>query len=319
MMRGRFAPTPSGDLHIGNALTAMLAWLQVRKNGGTFVLRIEDLDRPRCRPTFYRRICEDLRWLGLDWDEGPDVGGGYGPYEQGKRGQLYEAAFARLEKAGRLYPCFCSRKELRTLASAPHGLSSLGPAYPGLCRGLSAKEREARAKGKRPSHRFAVPDEPVAFDDAVMGRQTYSPGSGGDFVVKRADGIMSYQLAVVVDDAEMDITHVLRGADLLDSTVRQILLYRALRLPVPKFAHVPLIYGPDGQRLSKRHGEWITVSRLRENGVSAQRLMGILAFLAGLLEQPESLALEELLSHFTVETIREDDIHLDEPFVSKWF
>jgi glutamyl-tRNA synthetase len=318
MTRGRFAPTPSGELHIGNALAALLAWLQIRKENGTFVLRIEDLDRPRCRPEYARQMVGDLKWLGLDWDEGPDVGGDFGPYVQSERDEFYIKAFERLLRKGKLYPCFCSRKELRRLASAPHGLASLGPEYPGTCRNLSAADQERKSKFKRPSYRFAMPERPIDFEDKVMGHQSYPPGSGGDFVVKRADGIMSYQLAVVVDDAAMGITDVLRGADLLDSTLRQILLYEALNLPAPKFTHVPLLYGPDGRRLSKRHGDWITIAKLRKKGMSPESLVGLLASLCDLIEKPEPLKPRDLIACFDTEALSSEPINLSSGFLSQF-
>ncbi|HWI51561.1 MAG TPA: glutamate--tRNA ligase family protein, partial [Symbiobacteriaceae bacterium] len=202
MIRGRFAPTPSGQMHIGNARTALLAWLQARHAGGQFVLRMEDIDKPRSRPELARQILSDLRWLGLDWDEGPDVGGPYGSYVQSERSDLYEAALAKLTADGWLYPCYCSRAELLAIASAPHGLAEEGPRYPGTCRRLTPLEQTERSsRGKVPSLRFAMPDEAVSFTDGIAGPQTAEPGAGGDFVVRRADGIIGYQLAVVVDDA----------------------------------------------------------------------------------------------------------------------
>lgn len=295
--RGRFAPTPSGQLHIGNAWTALLAWLQMRHAGGEFVLRIEDIDKPRSRAEWTRQILSDLRWLGIDWDEGPDVGGPYGPYRQQEREALYEEALERLTSAGKLYPCYCSRADLAALASAPHGLSAEGPAYPGLCRHLTAAERQAKAAVKAPSLRFAMPNRPIVFDDLLAGRQRFPPGAGGDFVVKRADGIWGYQLAVVVDDAAMRITDVLRGMDLLDSTPRQILLYEALGLDIPRFAHVPLLYGPDGSRLAKRHGA-LTIAALRAQGTPPERLIGRLAFASGLIDRPEPLPAADLIPQF---------------------
>jgi len=298
VIRGRFAPTPSGQMHIGNARTALLAWLQARSAGGAFVLRMEDIDRPRCRADLARQVLEDLRWLGLDWDEGPDVGGPHGPYVQSEREGAYRAAQIRLETDGWLYPCFCSRAELAAIASAPHGLLAEGPIYPGTCRRMSPEERSVKAGGgKAPSLRFALPDEAVAWTDLVAGPQTAAPGAGGDFVVLRADGIIGYQLAVVVDDAAMGITDVLRGWDLLDSTPRQILLYRALGLPVPRFAHVPLVAGPDGARLAKRHGA-VAVASMRAAGTAPETVVGHLACLSGLMDRPEPVRPADLIHGF---------------------
>lgn len=309
MRRGRFAPTPSGQLHIGNARTALLAWLQMRRAGGQFVLRMEDIDRPRSRPELARQILDDLRWLGIDWDEGPDVGGSYGPYAQSAREPLYAKALERLARDGWLYPCYCSRAELMAIASAPHGLASEGPAYPGTCRGLTPEERAAKSALKTPSLRFALPDRPVVFDDLAAGPQRFPAGAGGDFVVRRADGIIGYQLAVVVDDAAMRITDVLRGWDLLDSTPRQLLLFEALGLKPPRFAHVPLLYGPDGQRLSKRHGA-VTIAGMRAAGTAPERVVGCLAYLSGLNDRPEPLKATDLIAGFELASVPREPVTL---------
>jgi glutamyl-tRNA synthetase len=315
MRRGRFAPTPSGLLHIGNARTALLAWLQMRKAGGVFVLRMEDIDGPRSRPEFARQILADLRWLGLDWDEGPDTGGPFSPYTQSERLERYAAALDRLDREGWLYPCFCSRAERLSVASAPHGLASEGPAYPGTCRGLTRRERRDKAVFRRPSLRFALPDRPVEFRDAAAGLQTFAPGAGGDFIVRRSDGIYGYQLAVAVDDAEMGITDVLRGRDLLDSTPRQILLLRALDLPVPQYAHIPLMHGPDGKRLSKRHGD-ISLTAIRASGTPPEKVVGVLAYASGLIERPEPVKPAELINSFRMEMIPSEPVVWDQPLQS---
>jgi glutamyl-tRNA synthetase len=302
MIRGRFAPTPSGEMHIGNARTALLAWLQTRHAGGEFVLRMEDIDGPRSRPALAEQILFDLRWLGLDWDEGPDVGGPYGPYTQSERLRDYEQAVELLTAAGLLYPCYCSRAELLSVASAPHGLDAEGPVYAGTCRSLSQTERAERAARKTPSLRFPMPMRPIRFHDEAAGACSYPPGAGGDYVVRRADGIISYQLAVVLDDAAMRITDVLRGYDLLDSTPRQLMLYEALELQAPRFAHVPLLLGEDGKRLAKRHGA-LSLRALRENGVPPQRVIGALASVSGLHDRIESIGASELVASFSLERI----------------
>lgn len=295
--RGRFAPTPSGRLHIGNAFAALTAWLQIRHAGGEFLLRVEDIDKPRSRPALAEQQQDDLLWLGLDWDEGPRVGGPHAPYEQGRRDELYEAALDALLTADLLYPCFCSRAELASIASAPHGLSSEGPAYPGFCRGLTEEERAVKAAVKEPALRFRMPSTPISFEDAFAGHRAYDGDALGDFVVKRADGMYGYQLAVVVDDAAMGITDVVRGADLLDSTPRQLALYEALGLSPPRFAHVPLLGDGSGERFSKRDKS-LTLEVLRSEGVSAERLIGLLAYVAGWFERPEPVSAAELIPHF---------------------
>lgn len=306
--KGRFAPTPSGLLHIGNAFAALAAWLQMRQAGGVFALRIEDVDKPRSRPAYAEQIVSDLRWLGLDWEEGPDVGGPAGPYVQSLREPLYEAALRELQAAGRLYPCFCSRSELAAIGSAPHGLAAEGAAYPGFCRSLTAGERKQRSAKKPPAWRFIIPDHPLPFRDALTGAPAVEDGRhSGDFVVKRADGMYSYQLAVTVDDATMGITDVLRGADLTDSTPRQLALYEALRLRPPAYAHVPLLCGADGERLSKRDRS-LTLASLREAGIPAERLIGVLAYMSGWIDVPESVSVRELIPAFA--PVRPDDNRL---------
>jgi len=311
MLRGRFAPTPSGLMHIGNARTALLAWLQIRSAGGQFILRIEDIDKPRSKPHYAEQALSDLRWLGLDWDEGPDIGGPCSPYVQSEREDQYEAALQQLLEQDKLYPCYCSRADLQAIASAPHGLSAEGPAYPGLCRHLTASERTERGAAKQPSLRFAMPDQAVSYKDEAAGPQTFAPGAGGDFVVKRADGIISYQLAVVVDDAAMGITDVLRGYDLLDSTPRQLLLYEALGLTPPRFAHVPLLLGPDGNRLAKRHGA-ISLASIRERRLPPELIVGALAAWSGLHDRTEPIAASELIRSFKLHKVPTAPIVVDD-------
>ncbi|AJY76667.1 tRNA glutamyl-Q(34) synthetase GluQRS [Paenibacillus beijingensis] len=311
LIRGRFAPTPSGLMHIGNARTALLAWLLIRSRGGEFILRMEDIDRPRSKPRFAEQIVSDMRWLGLNWDEGPDTGGPFGPYTQSERLELYESALRKLEREGKLYPCYCSRAELLAVASAPHGLASEGPQYPGTCRCLSPQERLERARVKTPSLRFRVPDEPVHFRDEAAGDQTAPAGAGGDFIVRRADGIISYQLAVVVDDAAMMVTDVLRGVDLLDSTPRQLYLYDGLGLTPPRFAHVPLLNGSDGKRLAKRHGA-VSLHAIRESGTPPETVIGCLAYLSGLLDRPEPVKSAELAADFKLERVPREAVEVDE-------
>ncbi len=297
-VRGRYAPSPTGALHVGNARTALLAWLQVRALGGRFVMRIEDLDRARNVRGGTDALLQDLRWLGLDWDEGPDVGGPCGPYLQSEREPIYEAALSRLAAQGRVFDCYCSRAEIAAAASAPHGPADDGPRYPGTCRQLAPEAIAARrAAGRRPALRFRVEPGAVGFLDGVCGPQSHDVSGGvGDFVVRRADGIHAYQLAVAVDDALMGVTHVLRGDDLLTSTPRQLQLLEALGMPAPAYFHVPLLLGADGQRLSKRQGD-INLAWLREHGVRPERLVAELGRTCGLTDARE-VTPRELLRDF---------------------
>ncbi len=299
--RGRYAPSPTGEIHLGNAATALFAWLSVRAAGGALVLRMEDLDRPRVRSGAAERILADLAWLGLDWDEGPDRGGPHAPYEQSRRRAEYEAAFERLRAAGRVYPCFCSRRDVAASASAPQDPAD-EVRYPGTCRHLDPEEAERRLAAGRPgAFRFRVDegDDPP-FDDLVLGRLRL--GTPGDFVVRRADGTPAYQLAVVVDDAAMGITEAVRGSDLLSSTPRQILLYRALGLSPPVFGHVPLLLGPDGVRLSKRHAG-TSLAEMRDAGLAPERVVGWIARLAGLRPDDRPIAARDLVAGFSLRTL----------------
>jgi glutamyl/glutaminyl-tRNA synthetase len=267
--RGRIAPTPTGLLHLGHYRTFRTAWMRARDAGGTVVLRIEDIDRSRCRSEFTPAAIEDLRWAGLDWDEGPDVGGPYAPYAQSLRLAGFRAAFERLKGSGAVFACDCSRRDVAAAALAPH-VEDAEPLYPGTCR----HQRPVSAEGV--SWRFRVPEgEIIRFDDGRSGSQEFVAGRDfGDFIVWRRDDAPAYELAVVVDDAAMGITEVVRGEDLLLSTARQLLLYRALALGPPAFFHCPLVLDASGRRLAKRH-EALGLRRLRERGVSPEQLDGL--------------------------------------------
>jgi len=289
--RGRLAPSPTGYLHLGHARTFWVAWQRARAAHGKLIFRNEDLDYQRCKPEFVHAMYEDLHWLGLDWDEGLDLNGvrhgDFGPYSQSKRRSFYLDAWSKLRDSGLIYPCTCSRKDLERALSAPHeeprhscGTAALGgfPAaddelpYPGICREkiTTAKDYDSPAGV---SWRFKVPDgEAISFDDGYFGRQEFVAGRDfADFLLWRRDDIPAYQLAVVVDDAAMQITEVVRGADLLKSTARQLLLIRAMRYPVPTYFHCPLLRDEKNVRLAKRH-DALSLRKLREQGVKAEEL-----------------------------------------------
>ena len=296
-VRGRLAPSPTGYLHLGNAWSFFLCWLAVRSAGGRLVLRMEDIDPDRSRPHYAEAIQQDLAWLGLDWDEGPDKGGPFAPYTQSERLERYAEVIRELTSLGHTYPCYCTRKELKTMASAPHA-EDVGPIYPGTCLGLSASQREERqAHGRKPSLRLHG-SEDTAFQDLVHGEIHMKWGEcGGDFPLRRSDGVVAYQLAVAVDDMDQGINLVVRGADILPCTPRQILLFRLLGAQVPRYAHVPLIVDHRGERLAKRHQSW-ELRALREAGVSPQAIIGYLAHRAGLMPKVEMATPREILRVF---------------------
>lgn len=309
-MRGRYAPSPTGQLHLGNARTALLAYWHVKKQGGRFVMRVEDLDAQRSRPEFVGANLKELRWLGLGWDEGPDIGGAYGPYVQSERFGLYGQALETLQTQGHLFECYLSRKDLQEVASAPHGA---GATYGEKQRSLNEqiKARKQR-EGKAPSLRFRVEPQTLNIHDEMLGNVTLNPAADtGDFVVRRADGAWAYQLAVVVDDIAMNITHVLRGDDLLPSTGAQLLLYEALGAEPPAFLHVPLLLDADGTRLAKRKGS-LTLTALREADVRPERVVGLLAFTLGLTEKPLEAHPDDFTETFEFGRIRKGAFRLDE-------
>ena len=300
-------------MHLGNAWAFLLAWLSARAAGGEVVLRLEDIDPERSRPEFAAELLRDLRWPGLDWDEGPDVPGACGPYEQSARLGTYAEALERLEQAGRVYPCFCTRKELRTLASAPHAqlVDDGSPVYPGTCRDLGPEQRENLLRqGRRPCLRLRCEDLAVVFSDLLAGPQTMSlTDCGGDFALRRSDGVFAYQLAVVLDDIAMGVTQVVRGDDILASTPRQIFLYRLLGAPIPQYAHLPLVLDHEGERLAKRHNS-LTVAALCVAGVSAQAITGYLAWRGGLQDAPRPVDPHSLVAGFDICSIRRESVRL---------
>jgi glutamyl-tRNA synthetase len=274
MYRGRFAPSPTGDLHLGSAAAAIFCAAAAKRASGTLVLRMEDIDTARVVAGKSSEILEDLRWLGVAWGEGPDVGGPFGPYVQSERQALYEAAIHALAARGLVYRCDCSRAEIARVASAPHA-GDEGPRYPGTCRPHGMRDRAFK---RPPAMRLAVPDGAVVtIQDAVLGAMRERVGEvTGDFVLRRGDGVFAYQLAVVVDDLTMGVTEVVRGADLASSAPRQALLAELLGGAPPRFAHVPLLFGPDGARLAKR-AKGITLRDQRAAGRDAKDLARAIA------------------------------------------
>jgi len=266
--RGRLAPSPTGLLHLGHARTFWTAQERARANGGTLILRNEDIDSTRFKLEFFSQMIEDLRWFGFEWQEGPDCGGPCAPYHQSGRFQLYRAALEKLHRSGFIYPCTCSRQDIRNAARAPHTEDD-EPIYPGTCR----QNRKSEIVNRKYSWRFRVPDgETISFIDGNRGPQQFTAGSHfGDFVVWRHDDVPAYQLACVADDAAMQITEVVRGDDLLVSTARQILLYRALGLNPPAFFHCPLLCDKTGERLAKRH-DALSLRTLRASGKTPESL-----------------------------------------------
>lgn len=329
-MKGRFAPSPTGRMHLGNVYSALLSWLSVRSQGGAWVLRIEDIDPQRSRPAYAQQIKDDLRWLGLDWDE---------EYTQSQRFPLYEQYLRQLQATGLVYPCYCTRADIMA-TQAPHE-SDGRIVYAGTCRpqelrgvkrveGVegsiprafdspvprkidSSKNRkiDASTPQRSPSLRLFVPDEAISFTDAHYGPQSVNLATHcGDFVLRRADGAWAYQLAVVVDDALMGITEVVRGRDLLLSAPQQIYLYRLLGFPSPTFCHLPLLCNASGQRLCKRDKS-LDLGELRQHH-SAEALLGLLAFHAGLIDQPFPISAQSLIPLFSWDKVPCEDIIVSE-------
>lgn len=302
MTTGRYAPSPSGRMHLGNLLCCLLAWLSAKSKGGQVLLRIEDLDAARCPRAYADAIRSDLAWLGLSAD-GPEP-----PVFQSERAEIYRYYYDLLAQRGLVYPCFCSRSQLHA-ASAPHR-SDGQVIYSGACRGLTPAQAAQRAALRPPAWRVRVPDETVAFTDGHMGAYAENLARDcGDFYLRRADGVFAYQLAVVVDDALMGVTEVVRGADLLSSTPRQLWLYRELGLTPPEFYHFPLLLAADGRRLSKRDGDQ-SLAHLRAQ-YTPEQLIGRLAYTCGLLDRPEAAAARELIPVFDWGRVPLTDLYWD--------
>jgi glutamyl-tRNA synthetase len=300
----RLAPSPTGALHLGNARTFLINWLLARQNGWKILLRIEDLDGPRIKRGADAEAIEDLKWLGLDWDEGP--------FYQSTRMHRFRKAVERLLASHAAYPCVCTRKEVETAASAPHAEDGAA-IYPGTCRDQFESIAQARTRGREPAVRFDTRNTNVTFDDTFAGPQTFDVEHNlGDFVIAKADGTPAYQLAVVIDDAEMGVTDVVRGDDLLDSTPRQILLYRALGLTdvIPRYCHVPLVIGPDGRRLAKRHGD-SRIATYRQNAVTPGRMLAQLARWCGIENLTADVTSRALIGRFDVTRLPREPIIFD--------
>ena len=295
---GRFAPTPSGRMHLGNVFAALIAWLSVRNRGGSLVLRMEDLDTQRTSDAFAQTLRQDLLWLGLDWDTETEP--------QSRRSQVYQQYFEKLSDLDLLYPCYCTRSQLHSV-NAPH-LSDGTYVYPGTCRNLT--EAQKAAFSRAPAWRVRVPDRNWTVVDHIQG--TYRENlctDCGDFVVRRADGVYVYQLAVTVDDGEAGVTEVVRGADLLSSAPRQMYLQELFGFPHPEYAHVPLLLAPDGRRLSKRDQD-MDLGKLQQK-LTPEQLIGILAYSSGLLDRNRPISARELAGEFSWDKIKKDGICLD--------
>ncbi|MDD6320937.1 MAG: tRNA glutamyl-Q(34) synthetase GluQRS [Oscillospiraceae bacterium] len=304
---GRYAPSPSGRMHLGNLCCCLLAWLSAKSKGGRVVLRIEDLDTMRCPRSFADLLESDLAWLGISADEGGSAGGAHGPYYQSERSAIYQHYYDILDRRGLVYPCFCSRSQLHA-ADAPHR-SDGQVVYPGTCRDLTPEQIAARARPRPPAWRVRVPDEEIAFMDGHLGpyRENLAQDCG-DFYLRRADGVFAYQLAVVVDDALMGVTEVVRGADLLSSTPRQLWLYGELGLKAPEFIHMPLLLASDGRRLSKRDGD-VSLETLKAR-YTPEEIIGRLGYLCGLQSAPDPRTPAELADGFSWDRVPQEDILL---------
>ena len=303
-LRVRFAPSPTGPLHIGGARSALFNYLLAKKNGGDFIVRIEDTDRDRSTPESEENIKESLRWLGIQWNEGIDIGGPYAPYRQMERLETYRAAAEKLIAEGKAYYCYCSEEEIEAERAAQQEKGET-PHYSGRCRDLTPEERSAlEAQGRKPVVRFRVPaGEKIYIPDMVRGDVYFESDGVGDFVIMKSDGIPTYNFAVVIDDYTMEITHVIRGEEHLSNTPRQILLYEALGYPTPKFAHISLILGKDRSKMSKRHGS-VSVVNYREQGFLPDALVNFLALLGWAPEKEEEIfTLEQLVEEFSLERV----------------
>jgi nondiscriminating glutamyl-tRNA synthetase len=310
--RVRFAPSPTGDLHVRNARTALFNWLFARHAKGSFVLRIEDTDRERTFPEFEKGIINDLKWMGIDWDEGPEKNGNFGPYNQFARLDIYKSYLQQLIASGRVYKCYCTEEELSLERQA---LLSRGlmPRYMGKCRGYTEEKcRELENSGLNPSYRFRVGEGTIEFDDVIRGPMKFNCEAVGDFIIVRSNGIPAYNFAVVIDDHLMEITHVIRGEDHLSNTAVQIMVYQALGFAPPRFAHHSLILAKDRSKLSKRHGS-VSVKDFRENGILPESMVNYLALLgSSFAEAKEILSTDEMIREFSLDRAGKSGAIFDE-------
>lgn len=301
--RVRFAPSPTGTLHIGSARTALFNWLFARHEGGAFILRLEDTDKERSKKEFEADILSSMKWLGFDYDEGPDVGGDHGPYRQSERNDLYQAKAKKLLETGQAYYCFCTPGELEAERKQAEA-NKQAPVYSGKCRNLTPEQiRKLQAEGKTGALRFHVPSKEVVVRDLIRGEVKFDTSLIGDFIIQKSDGTATYNFAVVIDDLTMKISHVIRGEDHLPNTPKQILIYEALGEPLPQFAHLPMILGPDRSKLSKRHGAK-SVNEYKEEGYLAGALVNFLALLSW--SDPEGkdiLEVGEMIKKFTLDRV----------------
>ena len=310
--RVRFAPSPTGWLHVGNARTALFNWMFARHNGGSFILRIEDTDESRSHTAYQVSLAEDLKWLGLDWDEGPEQGGAYGPYRQSQRLHIYEEHLKKLLATDMAYPCYCTEEELEEERQSLI-LSRRMPRYMGKCRSLTHEERAGlEAAGRKPAYRFKVPQTTIEFDDLIRGPVRFEGEAIGDFIIVRSNGMPAYNFAVVIDDHLMRMTHVIRGEDHLSNTASQIMLYRAFGFEPPLFAHHCLILGRDHTKLSKRHGS-VSVDEFRRRGYLPQALINYLGLLgSSFAGGREVLSRDQMIEAFSLERASKSGAVFDE-------
>jgi len=299
-VRVRFAPSPTGELHIGNARTALYNWLFAKRHGGRFILRIEDTDQERSTAAFRHNLIDDLRWLNIDWDEGPEKGGDYAPYLQSERLPIYHSYLQDLINRGLVYPCYCSEEELAEERKRLLAMKKM-PRYMGKCRAMTSEEREKRnATGEKPAYRFRVGRKKIEFDDMIRGKMQFDSEAIGDFIVMRSNGLPAYNLAVVIDDHLMEITHVIRGEDHLANTASQLMLYDALDFPYPRFCHHSLILGADRAKLSKRHGS-VSIGEFRKQGFLPEAMVNYLVILGSSIPDGEIHSLDDMIHLFHME------------------